>query len=425
MGQSTLTARAALPAVAPQNTSQFRADIQGLRAVAVLAVVFDHLLSWPQGGFVGVDIFFVISGFLITSLLIKDIERSGSISFIGFYKRRAKRILPASLLVLLVTCIASYFLLPVSRADATRADALWALVFSGNWKFAIGGTDYFQEGLPPSPLQHFWSLGVEEQFYFIWPWLMLLVAWVVATRTRGARTGRSAMALLMVVIIIASFTWAMLETATSPTWAYFSTFSRAWELGIGALIAVVAPILTKLPSWLRPVLAWLGVGGLIASVLYVSPGAGFPAPYAAFPVAATAAIIVAGTGGRVASLWLLTNRVMGYLGDISYSLYLWHWPVIILLVAFMPDGNPTYYLTALAVSAVLSVASYHFVEKPTRNFSRQKTCAACDEIITLRQCVKGGNMSASRRFSLLQRWWQPLPWSGRHSLPPIALPPPR
>ncbi|HEY4616092.1 MAG TPA: acyltransferase, partial [Citricoccus sp.] len=152
-----------------------RRDIQGLRAVAVLAVFLDHLAGWPRGGFVGVDIFFVISGFLITGLLLREYERTGTISFRTFYARRVKRILPASVLVLAVTTVLASLLFPLTRTLSTVGDALWALVFAGNWRFAVSGTDYFQEGTLPSPLQHYWSLGVEEQYYLLWPLLMVIV----------------------------------------------------------------------------------------------------------------------------------------------------------------------------------------------------------------------------------------------------------
>lgn len=346
----------------------FRPDIQGLRAFAVLSVIASHLFTWPQGGFVGVDVFFVISGFLITSLLLREYDRTGSISFMGFYKRRAKRILPASFVVLLVTASAAFVILSKTRAVSIFEDAVWAGVFSGNWRFAIGGTDYFQESLPPSPLQHFWSLGVEEQFYFVWPWLMVLIFWAVSRRAGGARHGRRLIGLAIVVLMGSSFVWALVETDANPTWAYFSTFSRAWELGAGALIAVVAPILTRIPKVLRPIFAWLGIGGLITCVFAVQESPGFPAPNAAFPVVATMLVIAAGTSGPARFLWPLTSRIAGYIGDVSFSLYLWHWPVIILLVAFMPAGSVGYYITALIATGALSLASYHWVENPARNF---------------------------------------------------------
>jgi peptidoglycan/LPS O-acetylase OafA/YrhL len=356
---------------ASPSKKNIRKDIQGLRAFAVLAVVSSHLIGWPSGGFIGVDVFFVISGFIITSQLLREHESSGKISIRGFYERRIRRILPASLVAVAVTLAASFAFLPKGRATETLADGIWALLFSGNWRFAVAGTDYFQEGQPPSPIQHFWSLGVEEQFYFVWPALMIALFWIAAKRSSSSG-GRVLVGWVMVALIVVSFAWAIYETLTTPAWAYFSTFSRAWELGAGALIAVVSPVLTRIPAALRPILAWIGLLGMVASLFVVSAASGFPAPGAALPVASTALVILAGTGGPVRFLWPLTNPVSGYLGDISYSLYLWHWPVIVLLVAFMPAGNLTYYVNAGAMGLALSVLSYHFIENRFRNAPRVK-----------------------------------------------------
>lgn len=347
--------------------SSFRPDVQGLRAFAVVAVILAHITGWPTGGFIGVDVFFVISGFLITGLLLREHEKTGRISFADFYKRRVKRILPASILVLGVTTLAAVALLPKTRSDSTIVDAVWSLFFVGNWRFASSGTDYFQEGVPASPLQHFWSLAVEEQFYFVWPWLMLGIFFLTARLGRHA-TGRLTVGLVMAGICIASFAWAMWETTNNPTVAYFSTLSRTWELGIGALIAVAAPMFVRIPAGLRTLLAWAGLTGLLAAVLVITPESVFPAPWALLPVLSTALIIAAGTGGAAKHLYPLTNRVSGYIGDISYSLYLWHWPVAILLVAVLESGTLLFYVYAITLSIALSVASYHFVEDPLRHW---------------------------------------------------------
>ena len=348
-------------------TSSHRRDIQGLRAVAVLAVVLDHLFGWPRGGFVGVDIFFVISGFLITGLLLREHERTGTISFRSFYERRVKRILPASVLVLFVTAVAASLLFPVTRALSTLGDALWSLLFMGNWRFAVTGTDYFQEGTLPSPLQHYWSLGVEEQFYLVWPWLMLAVLFLVA-RSRGTGTNpRIPLAVAVLVIMVASFAWAAVETVMNPTVAYFSTVARAWELGLGALLAIVSPAFSRIPHRLRSPLAWAGLLGMVASILWVAADqGGFPAPLAALPVLSAGLVIVAGTGGGTGGPWPLTNRLSAYVGDISFSLYLWHWPVIVLLLAVMPGDSWPYYVLALVLSFALSMIGYHCVENPLR-----------------------------------------------------------
>ena len=267
-----------MPRMAPRSHTPrarkavFRADVQGLRMVAVVAVILDHLLHWPAGGFVGVDIFFVISGFLITGLLLREHERTGTISFWGFYRRRIKRILPAATVVVILTVAAGYLLLSRVRATDTLWDGIWASLFAANWNYATEGTDYFQPDVAVSPLQHYWSLSVEEQFYFVWPWLMLLILWVGAKARSGA-TSRSALAvqLAIVAIVVGSFVWSVWETLSSPTWAYFSTFSRAWELGIGAAIAVFAKACARIPDGWRPALGWLGLGGIAVSLFVVTP----------------------------------------------------------------------------------------------------------------------------------------------------------
>jgi peptidoglycan/LPS O-acetylase OafA/YrhL len=335
--------------------------------VAVVAVVLDHLVGWPAGGFVGVDVFFVISGFLITGLLLREHEANGHISFTGFYRRRFKRIVPAATLTLVVTVLASFFIFAAARFDQTLWDAVWAFLFVGNWNFAIAGTDYFTSGGPVSPLQHFWSLSIEEQFYFAWPWLLL---GVLALRTRLGpqlrRSGRTVAGVVLGALVLASFTWALFESATAPTWAYFSTFSRAWELGAGALLALFAGSVSKLPHAARPYIAWAGIAGIVASLFVVTEEAAFPAPAAALPVIATLLVIGAGIGGRQQFLWPLTNPVSVWFGSISYSLYLWHFPVIVLLTALIPGNSLAYTVICVIAMIALSVGSYYGIEQPIR-----------------------------------------------------------
>ncbi len=350
--------------LAPRS-SRTRWDIQGLRAFAVLAVVANHVWDTPRGGFVGVDVFFVISGFLITGLLLREHDRTGRISFTGFYRRRVKRILPASLLVLATTVAASWFVFNPARWAATAVDSVWALLFAANWRFALQSTDYFNSDRPVSPLQHYWSLGVEEQFYLVWPWLMVLVL-VLLGAAAGRGRARVVVGVLITALSVASFVWALHDSQVAANRAYFSTFSRAWELGIGALLAVAAPLVSRLPGLVRPPLAWLGLAGMVAGVFLVDPADGFQAPAAALPVLATALVIAAGTGvPQQRLLYPLTNRAVGYVGDISFSLYLWHFPVIILGRAVLGTGVlASVFLVALAV--LLTVYTYHLVEDPIR-----------------------------------------------------------
>ncbi|GEL95484.1 acyltransferase family protein [Cellulomonas composti] len=356
-----------------------RRDVQGLRAVAVLAVIADHVVGWPHGGFVGVDVFFVISGYLITGLLLREHARTDSISFTGFYARRVRRIMPNALLTLVTTVAATAVLVGGTRLVETVKDAVAAALTVVNWRFATQGTDYFAQGLPPSPVQHFWSLSVEEQFYFVWPWLMLALL-AAAARWSAGRSGRVRRGWLlgsaMGVVVAVSFLWALRQTAHEPSFAYFSTLTRIWELGAGALAAIagvpVARWFVRHPQWWRAVLAWIGIAGILVSLVVVSADGGFPAPWALLPVAATTLVIVAGEGAGVRGPWVLTNGPMNYVGDASYSLYLWHWPVVVLLPTLVAATSPWFVPLALAVATVLALSAYHLVENPVRHLGRPR-----------------------------------------------------
>ncbi len=361
--------RRTTPSARVPNKSKFRSDIQGLRALAVTVVIADHLLHWPSGGFVGVDIFFVISGFLITGLLLREHEKTSKISFADFYRRRIRRILPVAAVVLIVTVSAAWMLLSAARAKSVSMDALWSMFFGANWHLAMTGTNYMDATSAPTPLQHFWSLAVEEQFYIVWPWLILALYAVGARRAWGFPRTRRALGLGMGLVAAVSFGYAYWETAVSPAIAYFSTFSRAWELAVGALLALFATSLAKMPDWVRPVLAYAGLGGIMWSVFAISPTMAFPAPWAAVPVLATSLVIGAGTGGDQKFLAPLTNPVAHYIGNISYSLYLWHFPVIVLGQVFFRDQGLFYVTIACVLMTLLSVVSYHLVEDPIRQSS--------------------------------------------------------
>jgi peptidoglycan/LPS O-acetylase OafA/YrhL len=223
-----------------RRSSGIRKDIQGLRALAVGVVVLDHMIKWPTGGYVGVDVFFVISGFLITGLLLREHARSGTISFVDFYRRRLRRITPVAVLVLAVTVLTIFLIYGVGRTKTVLEEAVYSLLFAANWHFAVIGTDYMQANGPVSPLQHYWSLAVEEQFYIVWPVVILIVLGVSARRFRlsGMRALR-VLRLVLVILTAGSFVYACWQSRAEPTWAYFSTLSRGWELGVGALVATL------------------------------------------------------------------------------------------------------------------------------------------------------------------------------------------
>lgn len=357
-----------------------RLDIQGLRMVAVLLVVADHLFGWPHGGFIGVDVFFVISGFLITGSLLHTIEKTGRISFSNFYRRRIRRIVPAATLVLVVTVGVAYFVFNGSRFNSTWLDAVAGFLFVSNWRFAIEGTDYFNASGPVSPLQHYWSLSVEEQFYFVWPAVIFVVSMVAI---RLAWTGRARVALLagvMGTVIAVSFAYAVLDTSTDPSWAYFSTLTRVWELGIGAIVMILISQFQRIPEVARPIIAWSGlILILVGAFTITETGGGFPAPWAAVPVLGAALVIIAGIGGEQRYLQILTNKASIYIGDISYSLYLWHWPIIVLLGSVIAAEGWHYYLGALFMMFGVSAAAYHFFEDRVRRSSWLETASEVKE----------------------------------------------
>lgn len=341
-----------------------RKDIQGLRAIAVLAVITNHLFGYPSGGFAGVDVFFVISGFLITAQLIREFNRTGRISFADFYRRRIRRIMPASVLALAVTTICAYYLYAFGRFQDILVDGIWALAFTANWRFALSGADYMNADGPESPVQHFWSLAVEEQFYLVWPVLIVIGLSLAARFGLKSKGANTVLIVVVSVLVLVSFCFGVWESQNNASVAYFSTLSRAWELGIGALLAILAGRFSAIPNWARPVLGYIGFFGIIASIFIIDSETLFPGPGAAWPVLSSALVIVAGTGGQQRYLYPLTNPVMGYIGNISYSLYLWHFPTLILLEAFFPVVGASYYLYSLAVMTLLSALTYHWIEQP-------------------------------------------------------------
>jgi len=357
----------------PAPTLAHRNDVQGLRAIAVLTVIASHAkVPFLPGGFVGVDVFFVISGFLISQLLFREVERSGRVSIPGFYARRARRILPAATLVTIATIVASAIWLSAIDLVEVVKDALWAVFFAANIHFAAVGTDYFAQEEPPSPLQHYWSLSVEEQFYLVWPALLLVL---VLVARRRALPKRLVLAVL-VVITLASFVWSVVSTSSDPLAAYFSTPARAFELGLGGLTALVATRLAgRWSALVRGLVCSAGLVLILVACVAYGDQTPFPGSAAAVPVVGSALVLLAGAGGQarqplpIRALGVLPMRVVG---DWSYSLYLWHWPVLIIAERKV---DPTlvhglgFWRTALCIAVVfvLSALTYRYVEQPFRS----------------------------------------------------------
>jgi len=318
-------------APAPETVQRFRPEIQGLRTVAVVLVVLFHL--WPNrvtGGYVGVDVFFVISGFLITSHINREVVATGTVSLRRFWARRIRRLLPASLLVLAVSAVGVVALLPATLwAESARQIGASAL-YVQNWALAADAVDYMAADNIPTIAQHYWSLSVEEQFYLIWP--VLILALLAVHRWSGGRPGlrRGYLVAGLGVLTAVSLVWSILATYSDQASAYFITPTRAWEFAAGAILALVAPEVLRPARWRGP-LAWAGVVAIVVAGLAFDGASMFPGWIALLPVLGTVAVIAAGgTSSPLTPAPWLSRRPMTFVGDISYSVYLWHWPLIIL-----------------------------------------------------------------------------------------------
>jgi peptidoglycan/LPS O-acetylase OafA/YrhL len=339
----------------------------------VLAVVFFHAgVPGLGGGFVGVDVFFVVSGFLITGLLWREATTTGTVRLARFYGARARRLLPAAATVLVVTAIASAALLPPLQARSVIGDGIASALYIGNYRFAIQGTDYLAADTPPSPLQHYWSLGVEEQFYLLWPALIIGTAWLLARAARrtGVAATRSATPYVFVLALLAavSFVISLACSDTWPSWAFFSLPTRAWELVVGGLVALTASQWRHLPGPSAAVVGWGGLALIVITCTQVGETTPYPGTAALLPVLGTALVIGAGCAtpdlgvGR-----FLSGPAMRSVGRLSYSWYLWHWPVLLLAPALL--GVPLGLAGRLAmvvVSIGLAILTLNLIENPAR-----------------------------------------------------------
>ncbi|WP_236594374.1 acyltransferase family protein [Saccharothrix sp. 6-C] len=338
-----------------------RADIQGLRALAVALVICYHLRpEWLPGGFVGVDVFFVLSGFLIIGTLTGEVRRTGRVGLLDFYARRIRRLLPAATAVLLAVTAAVFAVLPESRWPTVLREVLFSAVNAQNWLLAVLSNDYGHATAGASPVQHFWSLAVEEQFYLVIP-LVLLAAAVLAARLGGGPVRYAAVA--VGVVTVASFAFSAWYTPVDPGAAYFVTPTRMWELGIGGLAAMALHRLRP-GRVARALLGWGGLAAVLASAFWFSTDLAFPGWVAALPTFGAVAMLVAREDSLARVLGL---RPLTYVGDISYSLYLWHWPVIVFVLELTGrESLAGYEALAAGVSLVLAAVSKHFVEDPFR-----------------------------------------------------------
>ena len=358
---------------------EFRPDVEGLRAVAIILVVLFHC-GVSTGGFIGVDVFFVISGFLITGLLLREHEKRRAVSLPGFYARRARRILPAGMLVIIATILWAHHAQNFIAYGYTAQDGKWASLFAANIHFANTGQDYFQLGNPPSPLLHYWSLAVEEQFYFVWPTVVfvigLLARWWPIRRLVLVAAG---------VAVVGSFIWSEHVGSSNQIWAFYSPVTRGWELGIGALAATTVVLWGRMNRWAGLVLAFGGLAAIsVSAATYESQYAS--ATQLLLPVLGAVAVVIGGTSGlgagwllgctpargttRWSSSWATAQRLnpMRAVGRVSYGWYLLHFPPMILLAGVLYRGPlPERERLWIAV-ATLGVAfvMYYVLERPIR-----------------------------------------------------------
>jgi peptidoglycan/LPS O-acetylase OafA/YrhL len=342
-----------------------RRDIEGLRAVAVLAVLLFHFgVPGTQGGYIGVDVFFVISGFLITSLLLDERTTTGRVSLRDFYARRIRRLLPISATVLVVTALAATrWLEPTRLADLAR-DIRAAALFVSNMVFAGRGTDYLGAELPPSAIQHYWSLAVEEQFYMIWPALIAVV-------TVGARNVRGRVAAAMSAVVVLSLGASILLVESHPAWSFFGLHTRAWELGLGSLLAATYRFTRRLDDRRRELISWIGFAAIVVSVFTFGGVSRFPGWIALVPVVATAMVLVGGDDNTRGPVRLLGTPFMQWVGQRSYSLYLWHWPALIIAEARASDElSFVDRLGVLSLTVGLAELGYRLIEHPVRRSAK-------------------------------------------------------
>ena len=369
--------------------STARTDIQGLRALAVAAVLGFHL--WPAavtGGYVGVDVFFVVSGFLITSHLLRRPIRDGR-DLLGFWARRVRRLIPAASLVLLVTIVAAAAWLPTTTLVQVGREVLASALYLENWALARSETDYLAADQLHSPVQHYWSLSIEEQFYLVWPLLLAAVAWAgLRARRRHRDPERTTAALAVALtgaVLVASLGWSVWMTWAEPAAAYFVSTTRFWELALGGLLAAVLalravhapapegqmgaePGTPPAASALRAVAAWTGLAMIAVTVLTFDAETAFPG-YAALLPTVGALLVIAADADRLRAGpgAALRRRPVQWLGDTSYSVYLWHWPLIVIApFALSRDLSDVDLLAILGVTLLLAWFSQRYVEDRLR-----------------------------------------------------------
>jgi len=354
---------------APLSTAEFRPDIEGLRGIAILLVLLFHAgLPWTPGGFVGVDVFFVISGFLITGKLWRESQQPGGLNITRFYAWRIRRLLPAALVAVAVISLVGLLVAAPLDRSALAADGAASALSVANMRF-IGSVDYFATTSSPSPFLHFWSLSVEEQFYLVWPALIVFLTW------RGGSSRRLIAALLLGVV--ASFALSLWLTDASPSRAFYLLPTRVWQLGVGGLLALIGVMGT---SRRAGAFAWAGLAAVAVAGVALTAETPYPGLAALLPTAGAIALLYGGAAPS-GPVRLLTAAPLRFLGKISYSLYLWHWPLLVLPLTFL-ERTLTGVEIVVAVTTAIGVSwlSWRFVEQPFRYGDRSRRATSWSAI---------------------------------------------
>jgi len=374
---------------APEDRA-FRPDVEGLRAVAILLVVFVHVgIPGFGGGLIGVDVFFVISGFVITGLLLREQDATGSIRFLSFYARRARRILPAAILVIIVTLVATDVLVSHRLAVLVASDARWTTTFLGNFHFGSVTPTVFTPR-PQTPLFHYWSLAVEEQFYLIYP-----AFFVGLMALPGKFALRNRLALGLAAIIVISFISSVLASKPGLIGPFVSPFTHAWELALGGLVAVMTKQLRRIPSAVGALMTWTGVLLIGIATETITIQTAYPGYAAALPVVGAVLVVAGGASKpRLGAEVVLGTPIFRWLGRRSYSWYLWHWPVLVIAASYAHRtvyGNSIVENLCLASAAlVLAAITYVLVENPIRHsglFRRKPRATLAGALLLIASCV--------------------------------------
>ena len=376
------------PVSGAMTSKGFRLDVQGIRGMALILVLACHAeIPAFEGGFVALDIFYVLSGFLITGLILTEIERRGTVSLLNFYARRAKRLLPLAVTVLIVILIGSIALFSTVRQAETAGDVIAAALYFVNWRFIAQEVDYFASGEGDfSPVQHYWSLSVEEQFYIVWPMALLLISLLAF---RSGWSIRRSMWIFVAPLGLSSLIYCLIYTPMDPDAAYFSTLTRIWQLAAGAALTLTLPMgFRRMPLGVSALLTIAGVGTILASTALFNETDPYPGWRGILPVAGTMAVLIAGTATRVSGpIRLLCQRPFQYLGKISYAYYLWHWPAIVFAVAFWGEMNPFQLSLVVLAAGVPAIISHYLIEERFRRSpklnARPKTAVAIGASFTV------------------------------------------